>query len=130
MCTYIFIQNKKHMLSIEACCFIEHVFGKNASTYVYMGTAVHVDVSLYGLIPPCTITCGSRGIWGFPLENQNLLNSHSKIIENMHSPTTNTIFLCPPPKKKRKSVRVSCGSKDTSCTVSSKKDNPIYTVSG
>lgn len=37
------------MLSIEACCFIEHVFGKNASTYVYMGTAVHVDVSLYGL---------------------------------------------------------------------------------
>lgn len=39
------------MLSIEACCFIEHFFGKNASTYVYMGTAVHVDVSLYGLIP-------------------------------------------------------------------------------
>lgn len=98
MCNYIFIQNKKHMLSIEACCFIGHVFGKNASTYVYMGTAVHVDVSLYGLIP---ITCGSRGIWGFPLENQNLLNSHSKIIENMHSPTTNTIFLCPPPKKKK-----------------------------
>lgn len=90
------------MLSIEACCFIEHFFGKNASTYVYMGTAVHVDVSLYGLIPPCTITCGSRGIWGFPLENQNLLNSHSKISENMLSPTGNTIFLwtLPPPKKK------------------------------
>lgn len=40
MCNYIFIQNKKHMLSIEACCFIEHVFGKNTSTYVYMSTAV------------------------------------------------------------------------------------------
>lgn len=57
------------MLSIEVCCFIEYVFGKNVLMYVYMGIVVYVDVFLYGLIFFCIIICGFRGIWGFFLEN-------------------------------------------------------------
>lgn len=57
------------MLSIEVCCFIEYVFGKNVLMYVYMGIVVYVDVFLCGLIFFCIIICGFRGIWGFFLEN-------------------------------------------------------------